>query len=233
MTIGLVVPPFRARFDTAQDPMTARNALGIIPGGYVQWMKYTGPPQSFHKGDMTRDGKWTMVANQDTSDRPAPQPSGSETDLLPAWTPTTSSAAGAYTVYNEWTINTGGWITRYGVDVLAANTGASHVVTLQVNGTVRDTFTATPSSAQLYLHNISPLIVASGAVIRVTLQITRTGSSNSWLSQAALFSTAPTYCSLAQGSKDGAAAGTTAYGCHAVFTPGAASADWDLVAYSG
>jgi hypothetical protein len=54
-----------------------------------------------------------------------------------------------------------------------------------------------------------------------------------WYQQAGLFATAPTYCSLAVGSKDGAAAGTTAYGCHVMFAPGTASPDWDVVAYSG
>jgi len=31
VSLGPVVPPFRARFDVAQNPLAARNALGIVP----------------------------------------------------------------------------------------------------------------------------------------------------------------------------------------------------------
>jgi hypothetical protein len=199
---------------------------------YLTWVPYTGPPQSFTKADVTRDGDWTMVSNKATSDRPAPQPSGAELDLLPAWTPATSSAPATYTVYNEWTVNTAGWVDQYGVDILAQNTGASHVIMLRVNGVVKDTFTATPNTTGIYWHDITPIVVPSGAVLRVTLQISRSGS-NSWYQQTGLFATPPVYCSLAQGVKDAGAAGTTAYGCHLLFTPGAASPDWDVVAYGG
>jgi hypothetical protein len=203
---------------------------------YMTWVPYTytSPPQSFSKQDLTRDGDWTMVANKDTSTRPAPQPSGAEEDLLPAWTPTMSSARATYTVLNEWTLNQSGWIDQYGVDVLTQNVGASHVITLQVNGVVKDTFTAIPNAAQLYWHDITPLVVVSGAVIRVTLQVTEVGNNLMyWEQQTALFATPPTYCSLAQGAKDAGAMGSTAYGCHLLFIPGTASPDWDVVAYGG
>ena len=225
-------PQFRRQFDFARTPYDARNALGLNISGYMKWVKYTGPPQSFNQGDVTRDGDWTMVALKATTDRPAPQPSGAEEDLLPAWTPTTSSAPGAYTVYNQWTINTAGWIDQYGVDVLPANTGAQHVITLQINGVTKDTFTATPTAAQIYWHNVTPLAIPIGTVIRVSLQITASGS-NSWLSQAALFATPPVYCSSAVGAKGAATPGTTAYGCHLLFQPGTMSSNWDVVAYSG
>jgi hypothetical protein len=43
----------------------------------VQWVY---PPKSigsqYFKNEMTRDGEWTMIANVDTTDRPAPVPSG-------------------------------------------------------------------------------------------------------------------------------------------------------------
>jgi hypothetical protein len=64
------------------------------------------------------------------------------------------------------------------------------------------------------------------------MQITSTGS-NSWFEQVGLFATPPTYCSLAVGSLNGAAGGTTAYNCHLRFIPGAASPNWDIVSYSG
>jgi hypothetical protein len=255
-------PQYRRQFDNARTPYDARNALGItsVSGAappfltdapsnshyygrynatwanldevYMRWVPYTGPPQSFLKQDLTRDGDWTMVALNDTTDRPAPQASGTEEDLLPIWTPTTASNPANYTVYNEWTINTAGWIDQYGADVLNQNTGKQHVITLAVNGVVKDTFTATPNTAQLYWHDITPLVVASGAVIRVTNSVSGSGNLY-WYQQTGLFATAPVYCSLAVGSKDGAAAGTTAYGCHLLFTPGTKSPNWDVVAYGG
>ena len=114
---------------------------------FMLWVPYTGPPQSFLKQDLTRDGDWTMVANKNTSDRPAPQASGTEEDLLPAWTPTQLSARATYTVANEFTISSSGWIDQYGVGVQAQNVGALHAITLQVNGVTRDSLSVTPASA--------------------------------------------------------------------------------------
>jgi hypothetical protein len=211
-------------------------------GGYIRWVPYTGPPQTFAAGDMTRDGDWTMTANKATSARPAPQATGPETDLLPpTWAPTVQNARASYTVYNEWTTNTGGWVEQYGANVIGAggigggnNVGAQHVLTLSVNGIIRDTFTAIPSNAGMYWHDIAPIVVASGAVLRVTLQVTQVGNNQmDWEQQTGLFATAPPLTSLAVGSKDGAAAGTTAYGTHLLFTPGTASPDWDIVAFGG
>src|SRR6516164_9591578 len=173
-----------------------------------------------------------MVAKVATTARPAPQPTGPEEDLLPAWTPNRQAAVGALTIYNEWTVNTGGWIDQYGIDVLRQNVGDAHAISLSINGSVRDTFTAIMPTEELYFHNIAPIVVASGAVIRVTMQISATGS-NSWFEQPGLFSTPPTYCSGAVGSLNGAAAGTTAYNCHVLFTPGTVSPDWDIVAFAG
>jgi hypothetical protein len=200
----------------------------------MRWVPYTGPPQSFRAQDLTRDGDWTMVANKNTSARPAPQPSGAAEDLLPIWTPATPNARATYTVANEWTINTAGWIDQYGIDIDGHNVGAVHQVTLQVNGVTKDTVTITPNVAETYWNNITPLVAVSGAVIRVQVQVTLVGNNQMyWWEQASLFATAPTYCSLAQGQKDGAAKSTTGYGCHCMFVPGTASPDWDVVAYGG
>jgi hypothetical protein len=200
--------------------------------GQMTWVPYTTLGQAFVAQNLTRDGDWTMVAKTATTDRPAPQPSGAEEDLLPAWTPNRQSAVGALTIYNEWTVNSGGWIDQYGVDILRQNVGDTHAITLSVNGAVRDTFTAVAANEGIYWHDIAPIVVASGAVIRVTMQISATGS-NSWFEQPGLFATAPVYCSLAVGSLNGAAAGTTAYSCHLRFMPGTVSPNWDIVAFAG
>src|SRR6516225_5005348 len=102
-----------------------------------------------------------------------------------------------------------------------------------MNGrSIRDTFTAVAANEGIYWHDILPIVVATGSVLRVTLQISATGS-NSWFEQVGLFAAAPVYCSSAVGSLNGAAGGTTAYNCHLRFTPGAASPNWDIVSYSG
>jgi len=175
-----------------------------------------------------------MVANKDTSDRPAPQQTGTEEDLLPAWTPATNQARATYTVANEWTISQAGWIDQYGVDVLQGNLGAQHAATLQVGGTTKDTDTFTPDVSGLQWMNITPLLVAAGAVLRVQVQVTLVGNNYMpWYEQAGLFASAPVYCSLAQGQKDAGAKGTTGYGCHLILVPGTKSPDWDVVAYGG
>lgn len=202
---------------------------------FMRWIPYIGPPQSFLKQDMTRDGGWTMVANKNTSDRPAPQPTGAEINLLPAaFLPNEQNVRASYTVANEWTLSSGGWVNQYGVDVSAQNVGALHAMALLVNGQTKDSITITPNVAGMHWQSITPLLVPIGSVVRVAVQVTQVSNNLMyWDEQVGLFATAPTYCSLAQGQKDGGAKGNTAYDCHCMFTPGSPSADWDVVAYGG
>lgn len=201
---------------------------------FTRWVPFTGPGQSFLNQDLTRDGDWTMVANKDTMDRPAPQQSGPEEDLLPTWTPTQQNARATYIMYNEWTINTTGWVDQYGGTVLTQNLNALHTITLSVNGTVKDTFSSSPVNAGLYWQNITPILVASSSVVRVTVKVNQTANNLMyWQQQAGLFATPPNYCSLAVGSKDGAAVSSIAYDCHVMFIPGTMSLDWDIVAFGG
>jgi hypothetical protein len=209
-------------------------AIASLNDVYMRWVPYTGPGQSFLKQDLTRDGDWTMTALADTSDRPAPQQNAPEDDLLPAWSPVTNGAKATYIVYNEWIINQTGWIDQYGGDVLPQNLNATHTLTLMVNGVVKDTFTSAPITSGLYWQNITPIIAANGTVIRVTVKVTQMQNNTmNWYQQAALFATPPTYCSSAQGSKDGGIGTSVAYGCHVMFIPGTFSPDWDIVAFNG
>ena len=201
---------------------------------YVRWVPFTGPPQSFLAQDLTRDGDWTMVANKNTSDRPAPQPTGTEEDLLPAWTPVQNNVRATFIVRNEFTLNQAGWINRYGVDVNQQNAPALHAISLMVNGVVKDSISAVPGVSGMQWQNITPLLVSSGAVVRVSVQVTQIANNLMyWDEQAGLFATPPNYCSLAQGWRDANAPGTTAYDCHCIFSPGSFSPDWDVVAFGG
>jgi hypothetical protein len=175
-----------------------------------------------------------MVARVNTSTRPAPQASGTEEDLLPPWTPVAQSVKATFTVNNEWTLNTGGWIDQYGVDINPQNANAVHVLTLTINGVVKDSLTTTPSVAGMHWQNITPLLVATGTVVRVSVQVTQIGNQAMYYDEAVgFFATLPTYCSSATGWRDAAAPSTTAYDCHCLFIPGTASPDWDVVAYGG
>src|SRR6516162_2115563 len=66
--------------------------------GLMTWVPYTTLGQSFLPQNLTRDGDWTMVAKVATTARPAPQATGPEEDLLPAWTPNRQAAVGALTI---------------------------------------------------------------------------------------------------------------------------------------
>jgi hypothetical protein len=221
------------------DPSLATTAyvntqIANLSDVYMRWVRFTGPGQSFMAQDMTRDGDWTMVAIRNTSDRPAPQPSGNEEDLLPAWAPVAQNVRATFSVANEFTLNVGGWIDQYGVDVNSQNANAVHAISLSVNGVVKDSLTTTPNAAGMFWQNVTPIVVASGTVIRVQVQVTQIGNNYMyWDQQVGLFASPPTYCSLARGSYNNGPPTDTAYDCHVLFIPGSFSPDWDIVAYGG
>jgi hypothetical protein len=201
---------------------------------YMRWVPYTGTGQAFLHQDLTRDGDWTMVANKNTSDRPAPQQSGDATDLLQNWAPTQQNIRATFTVMNQFTLNAAGWIDQYGVDINPQNAGAVHAISLTVNGVVRDSLTMAPSASGMFWQNITPLLVMVGAVIRVSVQVNQVANNQMYYDQqVGLFATPPLYCSQAQGNFNNGAWTTNAYDCHVLFIPGAASPDWDVVAYGG
>ena len=206
----------------------------------MRWVPYTGPGQIFYVNDVSRDGAWTMVANKTTTDRPAPQPTGPVTDLLPAYVPTASSAKADYTVENTWTMSTAGWVERVGFDVHTSNVGMTHTLVALVNGSVVQTVAFSPTASQggtvlwYQTYNQSPLAIGTQLTLRLTVtEPTTANRDRSWYQQAALFATPPAHCSAATGKKDGGASTTTAYGLHVEFKPGSKSPDWDVVAVSG
>lgn len=67
---------------TTLDKRTFGLALLHASKNYMNWLG-VWIPGSYNKDDVVRDGSWTMIANKDTNDRPAPQPEGDASFLLP------------------------------------------------------------------------------------------------------------------------------------------------------
>lgn len=81
----------------------------------------------YYKGDMVRDSEWTMIANKETTDRPAPQATGPATFALPA-TPTwdaIQSNTSVVTSGHTYIFTENGWITTMRIWVVS--TAASYV----------------------------------------------------------------------------------------------------------
>ena len=85
------------------------NILEIVAGGnsltgFMNWRDVWEPGATYLPNDMLYDEGWLMVANTETTDRPAPQPLGApfwQFDDLPAWVG--ASFAGQVAAANRWT----------------------------------------------------------------------------------------------------------------------------------
>ena len=90
----------------------------------VNWRNIWTQDQYF-LGDMVRDGEWTMIANKDTTDRPAPQATGAPTFSLPtspSWDAVQSNTS-VVSSGQTYTFTEGGWIQSiriWAVDVSAS-----------------------------------------------------------------------------------------------------------------
>ncbi len=76
----------------------------------------------YTKDDLVRDGSWTMIANKDTGDRPAPQKIGAELSLYNGLSPTVSDTAKQVVSGIDMVAGTKGfWFNGYEVYVVADN----------------------------------------------------------------------------------------------------------------
>jgi hypothetical protein len=81
----------------------------------VQMMKWKGiwAVGSYKWLDVVRDGDWTMIANKDTSDRPAPQPVGSKvTDITVAPSYVAQSFIGVVHSGTRYVFTKNGWVSE-------------------------------------------------------------------------------------------------------------------------
>jgi hypothetical protein len=78
------VPNTPAGNIASTDVQSAINELDVNVDDRLKWIY---PPlalgSQYSKNNVTKDGDWSMVCNTDTTDRPAPQPSGAPEDALP------------------------------------------------------------------------------------------------------------------------------------------------------
>lgn len=94
------------------------------PHGMMKWRNLYAPGQ-YYQHDVVRDGEWTMVANKDTTDRPAPQPTGVQSWTIPdspAWA-TNSFLGTVYSGQRYQFVSAGGW--WQGIRVWIPNTAAA------------------------------------------------------------------------------------------------------------
>lgn len=84
---------------------------------------------TYQKNDVVRDGDWTMIANKQTDDRPAPQAIGSPAFVYTGTIGSDSLSAKQIIVGTRYTFDRGGIITGYRVNVVTGN----HYIVFSVN----------------------------------------------------------------------------------------------------
>ena len=91
-------------------PISAITSLSGTLASKMHWMG-AWKESDYKLNDVVRDGEWTMVALNDTSERAAPQPIGDPYYLFDAELVNTSHPAAAYiSVGQRYTITTPGWL---------------------------------------------------------------------------------------------------------------------------
>ena len=152
------------------------------PHGMMKW-RNTYTPGQYYQHDVVRDGEWTMVANKDTTDRPAPQPLQDPQWTIPdapAWTPGAHLGV-VYSGQRYQFGNVGGW--WQGVRVWAPTlTPDTHYRVVLIDNTVPD-FPATsiidnPVLTQGDWHNVAvgERLIVPGSDIIVYLDALNSGS---------------------------------------------------------
>lgn len=123
-------------------------------------------PGDYAENDMTRDGAWTTVANQDTNERPAPQPYGDPFHVYTGILSPENMSAKAAVFGNRYSFSEGGYLLGYRVETVAGNHYTVYAV-LDPLGTpifnqVAD-FTATDTG--WFELNTLPSIIFAGTVL--------------------------------------------------------------------
>lgn len=101
------------RVSVSEDIDTIEGRIDEVAtgGSPVNWKANYVSGDSYAKNDMTLDSGWLMVANTDTVERPAPQPSGDPTYGLPT-SPTWTELSNTSVIYSGhyYTFTKSGWV---------------------------------------------------------------------------------------------------------------------------
>jgi hypothetical protein len=160
------------------------NIINVTPDQHHMRLVWQGEwiQQAYVRGDMVRDGDWTMYANADTEERAAPQPTGPQERILPdmpAWVE--QSFLGQVVSGQKYTFSSGGWFNE--IRIWAPEVGDDIEYRLI---TVRDPDGIAPVDNITVLGNVNEnawstvalgdTLVRNGDVILVLLEATNSGS---------------------------------------------------------
>lgn len=147
--------------------------MGVISD--AKYMSWTGAwtsrtSQQYLTNEVTRDGKWTMIANKDTTDRASPQNNGAAVNILPV-DPTWINSANVSTVslVHTYKFAKGGWFQalRLWPDNVGVNIDNHLYVVIQVGDLTQVTEVSLPElvSGQWNVVALERRIVIPGAIV--------------------------------------------------------------------
>lgn len=83
----------------------------------MRWLGVYNQGQTYYKNDVVIDGRWTMIANKETSDRPAPVPDGDPEYIFQGTMSNTDVTAKQVMFGQRYTLEAAGWIDGYRIYV--------------------------------------------------------------------------------------------------------------------
>jgi hypothetical protein len=216
------------------------DGLDSVYAAAMKWRGlYPTTVAPWYIGDVVRDGNWTMVCiAEQTSDRPAPIATTDPVQSPPmdsmAWTE--NFVLQQCNSGNEWTLGpSGGWVTEVTANVNVNNVGLVHTVVIYINGSIEGEFTFTPTAAGVVAVSVGVHVVGPGSVIHAYLRVDNLlGNERCYFDEVVNYWPAgnPPWAASVKGILN-SVINNNAYGVGIVFTEGAVSPDWQVVALSG
>lgn len=164
------------------DPVAGSKTLYELGIGNMNW-RNTWIEGSYKQGDTVRDGEWTMWANKDTVDRPAPQPNGNPLYTL-GDTPAFSELSVTNVVYSgqTYTFTESGWLKtiRVWIPELTSDTNYRFIIadiTDPINPIIRVIEEPVLQENAWSVIAIGESVVSAGTVLRVYIDALNSGSS--------------------------------------------------------
>jgi hypothetical protein len=156
----------------------------VIGTGSVIWKNEYIAGTQYQKDDMVRDGAWTMIANTDTTDRPAPQPVGDAFYNYEDGNELSETVSAKQIVYGlRTTSENRGFLNGYRLKTIAGVRYAVSLITDPLVNPVENELQDFESESTGWsVFNISPILVAQDEtydlVVRVTVNGAPTNTTN-------------------------------------------------------